>query len=149
LAGLALGPSGALYGTTSAGGSNGDGTVFALLPPAAAGASWHFHVLHTFTGSPDGATPYAALTLDKLGNLYGTTGFGGLVDCNNQGCGTVFELSPPPNYQGPWTESVYLPDTTVYGSNPGSDVIFGQGHALFGAASGGDTSGGVVYRLPK
>ena len=39
-------------------------------------------MIHSFT-DPDGATPgYGALVLDQAGNLYGTTGFGGV---NEQG----------------------------------------------------------------
>lgn len=44
-------------------------------------------VLHTFTGPPDGALPYADLLRDEAGNLYGTTTFGGAF-----GYGTVFKL---------------------------------------------------------
>ncbi len=37
-----------------------------------------FTVLHTFTGmQQDGASPYAGVTIDRAGNLYGTTLFGG------------------------------------------------------------------------
>jgi hypothetical protein len=30
-------------------------------------------VIHTFTGKTDGGRPYAGVTIDKSGNLYGTT----------------------------------------------------------------------------
>ena len=47
-----------------------------------------FNVLYTFTGQQkDGANPYAGLTMDAAGNLYGTTYAGG-----SYGQGTVFEL---------------------------------------------------------
>ncbi len=36
-----------------------------------------FTVLHTSTGGHDGAWPQAGLTLDRAGNLYGTTTIGG------------------------------------------------------------------------
>ena len=47
-----------------------------------------FTVLHSFTGGADGGYPYSGLILDKAGNLYGTTAFGGAS--NN---GTVFKIS--------------------------------------------------------
>jgi uncharacterized repeat protein (TIGR03803 family) len=47
-----------------------------------------FTVLHNFTGGADGANPFAGLTWDRAGNLYGTTTYGGYDDH-----GTVFKLS--------------------------------------------------------
>src|ERR1700688_1217415 len=49
-------------------------------------------VLHTFSGSPDGAIPFAGLTRDSVGNLYGVTSQGGNKSCNGSGCGVVFEI---------------------------------------------------------
>jgi len=46
-------------------------------------------VVYAFTGGADGSTPYAGLVFDKLGNLYGTTPYGGTFNS-----GTVFKLSP-------------------------------------------------------
>jgi uncharacterized repeat protein (TIGR03803 family) len=45
-------------------------------------------VLYSFTGSPDGAGPYAGLVFDKKGNLYGTTKYGGTASY-----GTVFKVT--------------------------------------------------------
>lgn len=75
---------GNLYGTTQAGGVSGIGTVFELTP---AGVET---LLHSFTDNPDGSGPrYGGLVLDALGNLYGTTAFGGA-----NGQGTVFKVAP-------------------------------------------------------
>src|SRR5262245_59111305 len=65
---LILDPSGSLYGTTTAGGSNGFGTVFKLTPPASGAGTWSETLLYTFTGF-DGATPYAGLISDASGAL--------------------------------------------------------------------------------
>jgi hypothetical protein len=52
-------------------------------------------VLHQFTGGSDGGQPIAAVAFDATGNLYGTTGAGGIPRCfNNVGWGVVFKLSP-------------------------------------------------------
>ena len=87
--GLVRDAAGNLYGTTAEGGSYtcnfsfGCGTIFKLDP---AGKET---VLYRFTGlAGDGANPFAGLTRDAVGNLYGVTSFGGGA-CN---CGTVFEL---------------------------------------------------------
>ena len=36
-----------------------------------------FKVIHNFTGGQDGQNPFAGVTLDKAGNLYGTAYGGG------------------------------------------------------------------------
>src|SRR5258708_26366925 len=46
-----------------------------------------FTVLYTFKGAPDGNSPRAALIQDKVGNLYGTTEYGGASNG-----GTAFQL---------------------------------------------------------
>ena len=61
---------GTLYGTTLYGGTNDDGTVFAVTP---AGAE---HVVYSFGPNPDGQNPIASL-LASHGTLYGTTVGGG------------------------------------------------------------------------
>ena len=147
VAGLAVGPRGTLYGTTMSGGSGGLGTVFALAAPESANGRWRYTALHNFTGSPDGATPLSAVTVTRFGTINGTTVLGGSSLCE-QGCGTVFELVPPPVPGEMWTEKLYTPLMPSRGSNPGSDVIVGADHALFGTAGGGSPNGGVIYRLP-
>jgi uncharacterized repeat protein (TIGR03803 family) len=53
-----------------------------------------------YTG--DAVAPGSGVIADKNGNLFGTTGFGGINGSN----GTVFELSPPVVVGNPWTESL-------------------------------------------
>ncbi len=97
LAGVILDADGNLYGTTSACGAQSAGTVFELSSDGSGG--WTRKVLHNFGNAMDGSEPYAGLTLDSAGNLYGTTQAGGLY-----GYGTVFELSP--NGSGGWTKKI-------------------------------------------
>jgi len=48
-----------------------------------------YTVVHNFTGGGDGAAPYATLTFDAGGSLYGTTASGGGISgCGPAGCGT-------------------------------------------------------------
>jgi hypothetical protein len=75
------------------------GTVFKLTPPAHGKTTWTESVLYILKGpGSDGAIPfdYSGLIADKEGALYGTTYSGGSsTNCaNNNGCGTVFKLSP-------------------------------------------------------
>src|ERR1017187_9922647 len=62
-------------------------SVYALpLVSAHSAQAQTYTVIHTFTGN-DGAIPFAGLTMDSSGNLYGST-HGGGTDYN----GTVFKL---------------------------------------------------------
>jgi uncharacterized repeat protein (TIGR03803 family) len=153
--GLTLDSKGNAYGTTPSGGNTSDcdsegcGVVFELSPPASGSGPWTETVLYTFSGS-DGSMPESNLLFDANGNLYGTTSFGG--NCGGEGCGVVFELSPPAGGSGTWTESV------LHYFTAGTDGAYPWGLAfdrkgnLYGAAfHGGDTacsSGcGVVFEL--
>jgi uncharacterized repeat protein (TIGR03803 family) len=72
-----------LFGTTSAGGSASDGTVFELNQ-SSEGGPWTKTIIHNFTGKePDGSIPQANLLLDG-GKVYGTTGGGSTVFAFNE-----------------------------------------------------------------
>jgi uncharacterized repeat protein (TIGR03803 family) len=88
-AGLIQDAAGNLYGTTASGGAFGFGTVFKLDTTGTES------VLHSFTGTPDGSSPYAGLLRDTVGNLFGTTNTGGSGQGCSSGCGTVFKLDTP------------------------------------------------------
>jgi hypothetical protein len=53
------------------------------------GGKYKESVVHHFNNVPDGANPNYGLTIDKSGNLFGTTPFGGLHNA-----GAAFELTP-------------------------------------------------------
>ena len=145
---------GNLYGATSYGGSNcqqagshGCGLVFELVPSQ--NGEWIENVLYNFCVNdvlkcPDGANPFAGLTFDKAGNLYGTTMNGGTY-----GLGTVFELTPPTMQGGAWTETVLWSfGASMDGQNPVARVIFDRSGNLYGTTeSGGPYSGGTIFQL--
>jgi uncharacterized repeat protein (TIGR03803 family) len=152
---LVLDSSGNLYGTTAGGGSNcqqndegGCGTVFELSPTQ--NGNWTETVLYSFCindvqGCPDGYEPTSALIFDNAGNLYGTTQGGGAY-----GLGTVFELSPPANRGGSWTEAVLWGfGAPGDGAVPVSDLIFDASGNLYGTTSGGGAyvGWGTVFQL--
>jgi hypothetical protein len=97
--GMVFDSAGNLYGTTFLGGYTaevcnsdvplpGCGLVFKLTPGSTGG--WTYNVVKTFKGLP-GGRPYAGLTLDGSGNIYGTTtGYA----TNNINFGTVFKITP-------------------------------------------------------
>jgi uncharacterized repeat protein (TIGR03803 family) len=79
---LALGPQGDLYGTTTAGGQFGQGTVFSITGDGV------FTLLHSFSG-PDGAEPFGGLLYARDGNLYGMTVTGGTANH-----GVIYQVTP-------------------------------------------------------
>ncbi len=134
---------GNLYGTASGGGNtacgaNGCGVVYKLTPKGTES------VLYAFSGGSDGANPYGALSIDKTGNLYGTTRDGGLNQriCHTQGCGTLFKLA----LDGTKT-TLRMFKGRKDGGWPMSDLLNIKGH-LFGVAYlGGDNGGGTLYEF--
>ncbi|HEY7097077.1 MAG TPA: choice-of-anchor tandem repeat GloVer-containing protein [Terriglobales bacterium] len=100
--------SGNIFDTTEQGGVYGAGTVYELTPPTQEGGDWTETILYSFTGLADGSFPIGSLAIDTSGNIYGTATAGGIIDrkCNEIGCGTVFELSPPTQQGGIWNFQV-------------------------------------------
>ncbi len=144
-AGVIFDSTGNLYGTTFA------GTVFELSPNS--GGGWTESVIYKFQGGSDGTSPEAPLIFDKGGNLYGeTVSGGGEGTCVNDGCGTVFELTPG---SGMWTEKVlYAFAGASDGGAPVGALSLDASGNIYGAASlGGELSAcdglgcGAVYEL--
>lgn len=105
-----------------------------------------YNVIYNFIGPNDGATPYAGVTLDGAGNLYGTTSAAGHA-CNGTGGGTVFELA---RRRGVWlfTPLYYFSGNGSSGCAPTARVVFGPDSALYGTTStGGPQGGGTVFKL--
>ena len=110
--------------------------------PAAKAQS--FSVLYSFKGSPDGTDPIAALIMDNVGNLYGTTLYGGAFgNCpnaiapNQGGCGTIFKLDTSGN------ETVLHSFTSSGGDGafPYPALIMDQAGNLYGTTGGGGGTG--------
>ncbi|HXM63847.1 MAG TPA: choice-of-anchor tandem repeat GloVer-containing protein, partial [Terriglobales bacterium] len=135
---------GNLYGTTSNGpgsgcGGGGCGTVFMVDKKN------HETVLYAFTGvDGDGATPLPALVLDKKGNLYGDTSYGG----NNSDSGIVFKLTKTSKT---WQETILHTFSGSDGAQPDGAVVFDTAGNLYGTTVAGGSFGyGTVYKLtPK
>jgi uncharacterized repeat protein (TIGR03803 family) len=139
-AGLAMDSAGNLYGTTSAGGANGNGAVFELSVPAK-GGKWIETLLYSFGTGTDGATPVAGVTFDTSGNLYGTTSAGGAY-----GFGTVFQLVPS---GGIWAENILQSfQDGDDGAVPYGGLIADKSGNFYGSATeGGTGGGGTIFKL--
>jgi len=123
---------------------------------ATASAEWKEKVLYSFQGGNDGLTPAGGVVFDRAGNLYGVTNEGGST-CPSPGCGTIFQLAPPAQKGGAWTETILYGFNGTDGSIPvGAAIIDADGNLYGTTAYGGsgtcllfgDNVGcGVVYEL--
>jgi hypothetical protein len=94
-------------------------------------------VLYSFQGGSDGYAPAGGVFFDKAGNLYGVNAWGGAGGCQ---CGTVFEISPPSQKGGAWTETTIYTFQGVQGAfkdglTPAGGVVIDQQGNLYGTTS--------------
>ena len=136
--GLIFDAAGQLYGVTRNYWS-GSGIVFDLTPNS--DGTWTKHTLHQFTGGKDGANPFAGLTSDQAGDLYGTAIYGGAY-----GYGVVFKLTPAPT--GGWTYRALHAFKDAPGAHPqGNFAVDGAGN-LYGTTNGdGSKTFGTVFEI--
>ncbi len=89
-------------------------------------------------GGTDGANPYAVVTIDREGNLYGTTFYGGTFNA-----GVVYKLDAA------GTESVLYTFTGgADGGNPFAGVVLDAAGNLYGTTeTGNPVYGGWVYKV--
>jgi len=119
--------------------------VLALLLVAQSAQAQIFAPLHAFTGR-DGQEPTAGLVMDRAGNLYGTTMYGGSASF-----GAVFKLT----HKGTgWVLSVLCSfQGGADGAFPTSTVTIATDGSLYGTTSQGGSSGcygegcGTVWNL--
>jgi uncharacterized repeat protein (TIGR03803 family) len=142
-AGLVRDKVGNLYGTTYAGGSSGNGTVFKM------DRSGKETVIYSFGPYPDAAQPSSSLILDSAGNLYGASQEGGNATGCFGGCGTIFKVDATGQ------ETVLYNLTQSTGNYPVASPFRDHSGNLYGTAleggSGSSCSGGcgTIFKLSK
>lgn len=130
-AGLIEGPDGALYGTTTLGGSSGLGTIFRFT---SAGLS----TLHSFDPNADGNSPYAALSIANDGNLYGILAQGPYdPNTDNYSGGSIFSITS----SGAYTNLYQFPEDDSLGSFATARLLQASDGNFYGVTSSGGTSG--------
>lgn len=132
--GLNIDAYGNLYGTTVQGGGQDQGVVFKIDPTG------NLTILHSFTprDGKDGSSPYAGLTWDSAGNLYGTTSSGG----GSNGYGVVFKIDPAGIYTVVHNFSLNYAD----GCFPQAPLFFSTGN-LYGTTYGCGAGWGTVFKM--
>lgn len=132
--GLIQGRDGNFYGMTTAGGSEGYGTVFKMTTDGVE------TVLYSFgSNAKDGAYPYGKLIQGDNGYLYGMTKEGG-----KHGFGTVFKITP----DGSETVLYSFGSSSGDGLSPQGSLIQGGDGNLYGMTSGGGSYHlGTVFKV--
>jgi uncharacterized repeat protein (TIGR03803 family) len=113
---------GDLFGVSSSGGANHDGTIWELP------SGGTLTVLASFNGASNGMTPVGGLVMDASGNLYGVTSAGGA-----NGAGTIFEFTPSSASGG-----------SGFGGHGGGTTSSGTITVLASFASGSIITGGLA-----
>jgi uncharacterized repeat protein (TIGR03803 family) len=137
---LVQGRDGNFYSTAYEEGTLGFGTVFRMTRAGKLSTIYNFC---SQTNCTDGAYPGAALLLASDGNFYGTTGNGGTsVALCQQGCGTVFKITP----QGKLTTLHRFDHTDGY--LPAAELIQGLDGNFYGTTNEGGKYGlGTVFKI--
>jgi hypothetical protein len=144
---LALDSKGILYGTLSSGGSENDGAVFKLTPPAAGHTGWTESILYNFN-SLHGYDAVAPVILDSSGALYGTTEQGGTRQPLVGHSGVVFKLTPPAAGHTVWQETnLYNFAGDQNGGSPVAGLFRDKAGALYGTTQLGGVGFGTVFKL--
>jgi uncharacterized repeat protein (TIGR03803 family) len=149
-AGLVSGPNGSpyLFGTTTSGGSQGEGTVYRVAANGTLTNLYSFGAIQDIYGDYlDGAYPYAPLVVGTDGNLFGTASAAGSNDF-----GTVFRITTNGTLTTLYSFGAILNSNggPVDGSTPLAPLIEGSDGNFYGTTSAGgtDTNGlGTVFRL--
>jgi uncharacterized repeat protein (TIGR03803 family) len=118
-------------------------TLLAVIMLAAFAPAQTFTTLYTFAGRKDGYAPFAAVVLDSAGNLYGTTIYGGDLNCfAPYGCGVVYRVDSS------GTETVLHKFAGPDGQWPFTPVIRDGQSNIYGTAySGGPGEWGTVFKI--
>jgi uncharacterized repeat protein (TIGR03803 family) len=134
---LVQGLDGNLYGTTSARGAHGKGTVFRITPGGIVTTLYSFCAK---SKCADGSTPYGGLVLGSDGNFYGMTFTGGSLNA-----GTIYKITPA----GKLTtmHSFNFSD----GYNPYDALVLGSDGNYYGTTTfgGAHLSGNVFKMTPQ
>jgi len=136
-AALVQGLDGNLYGTTSARGAHGKGTVFRITPGGTVTTLYSFCAK---SKCADGSTPYGGLVLGTDGNFYGMTFIGGTLNA-----GTVYKITPT----GKLTTLHSFSFTDGY--NPYDALVQGSDGNFYGTTTYGGTHliGNVFKMTPQ
>ena len=122
-----------LYGMTTSGGANNDGTIFKIKPDGSG-----YTLLLSFAGTTNGSMPYNSTLISDGTYLYGmTTGGGANSD------GTIFKIKPDGSSYSKLLDFA----GTSNGSAPQGSLYY-DGTFLYGmTSSGGANNFGTIFKI--
>jgi uncharacterized repeat protein (TIGR03803 family) len=130
---LTQGSDGSLYGTTAAGGTNGDGTIYKVTLGGA------FTLLHTLAGS-DGQAPIGGMVQGTNGLFYGVLPFGA-----GNGLGGVYTITADGDYNLLYS---FVSTGTHDRQGAAAALIQGTDGNFYGTTyEGGTDNSGAVFKL--
>jgi uncharacterized repeat protein (TIGR03803 family) len=112
--------------------------LLVLAMPSARAQTYTKMLLHEFIGGYDGQNPMTRLILDKSGNLYGTTYFGG-----QSNVGTIYKVD-----ENGIETVLHMFDNPLLGYYPRCRLTMDAAGNLYGTTtSGGTAAWGTVFKL--
>ncbi|OYW76315.1 MAG: hypothetical protein B7Z37_09475 [Verrucomicrobia bacterium 12-59-8] len=138
LAGIFKAADGTFYGTMSAGGTYGSGTVVRMSQGGTLSTLANFY--NNTNGTLSGSSPQCSLIQSADGNFYGTTNSGG---ANGYGC--VFKMTPAGQTTVLTSFNYY---TSPMGATPSCGLTLGTDGNFYGVTQNGGSSGvGTVFKV--
>ena len=132
------------------------GAAYSVFELSRLSTQWKEQILHEFNGqNGDGRGAASGLVLDQVGNIYGTTRYGGGSPVCTDGCGTVYELQPQKNVglvTTAWRERILhrFGFSSADGVWPGfGQLAMDDKGSLYGVANGGKYRAGILFKLTR
>ena len=145
LGGLTVGRDGNFYGTTSAGGATGSGTIFRITPAGVLTTLYTFSATNA-NQNADGRMPEGKLVQVADGSFFGNAVLGGAF-----GAGTLFKITEAGAFTLEYTfPALDANNSNATGSWPAAGLLLANDGNMYGAARYGGANGlGTIFSLSQ
>lgn len=118
--------------------------IASASPGASAAQADNERVLYSFSGQADGQQPWAGVTFDSAGNIYGVVTYAGTSpNCGPSGCGNIYKITPDGSF------SVLHNFNWDDGANPASELVRDKKTGdFYGSTNAGGANGaGTIFKF--